>query len=223
MAPNVDRYGDRMPPGGPALGPVTRWLILLNVLIFMAELRFGDFLLEHFALWPVGRYHVAELHDVVGFQLWQPLTSAFLHASPMHLLLNMFALYMFGRDVERALGTRTYLGMYAAAVLSAALVQLMVVSFAADAEPYPTIGASGGVFGVLLAFGVLFPRRWVVMLIPPIPMRAWLFVILYAGIELANGVLGTAEGVAHFAHLGGMLGAYLVLRRWRRRLAYDEW
>ena len=91
-----------MPPGWLTLGLVTHWLILLSVLVFMAELRFGDLLLEHFAHWPVGRYHVAELHDAVGFQLWQPLTSAFLHGSSAHLLLNMFALYMFGRDVECA-------------------------------------------------------------------------------------------------------------------------
>jgi membrane associated rhomboid family serine protease len=99
--------------------------------------------------------------------------------------------------------------------LSAGLVQLAVVSFG-DGQPYPTLGASGGVFGVLLAFGKLFPRSIVTPLFPPIPMRAWVFVGLYALIELASGVFGTQQGVAHFAHLGGMLGAYVLLHRWQR-------
>jgi len=150
------------------------------------------------------------------------VTSAFLHANLVHLFLNMLALRIFGRDVEQALGARRYLELYFAAVLSAAVVQLVVVS-AAGGAPFPTVGASGGIFGILLAFGVLFPRRIVTLLFPPIPMPAWLFVTLYGGIELTSGVLGTAAGIAHFAHVGGMAGAYLVLRRWRRQAAYEAW
>ena len=82
---------------------------------------------------------------------------------------------------------------------------------------YPTVGASGAIFGILLAFGRLFPRRTIVLLIPPIPMPAIMFVILYALLELFSGVLGTDQGIAHFAHLGGVVGAYLTLRRWRMR------
>ncbi len=129
---------------------------------------------------------------------------------------------MFGRDVERTLGAKHYLLLYFAAVVSAALVQLAAVSVTKHAGIYPTIGASGGIFGVLLAYGVLYPRRIVMLLFPPIPMPAWLLVTLFGLLELANGVLGTEAGVAHFAHLGGMLGAYLELRYWRRRATLDQ-
>jgi membrane associated rhomboid family serine protease len=204
------------------LGPaMTRILILLNVGIYLLQGFADDALLAQFALWPVGHFEVADIHATVGFHVWQLVTSAFLHANVMHLGLNMLGLYMFGRDVERALGSRQYLLLYGAAVVFAALTQLLVVSWNSNSEPYPTIGASGGVFGVLLAFGLMFPRRIVVLLLPPIPMPAWLFVLGYALLELANGVFGTAAGVAHFAHLGGMFGAWLVMRIGRRTRASD--
>ena len=198
--------------------PATRWLILINVAVYLLQGIDEDTILAVFALWPLGHFNVPDLHAVAGFEVWQLATSAFLHGSPMHIFLNMLALYMFGRDVERVLGTARFLALYATAVLAAAVVQLAVVSTLAGPEPYPTIGASGGVFGILLAFGMLFPRRTIVLLIPPIPMPAWLFVLLYGIVELANGVFGTAAGVAHFAHLGGMLGAWLLLHHWRRRM-----
>jgi membrane associated rhomboid family serine protease len=188
-------------------------LILANVAVFLLQLQAPDALLVNYALWPLGAHLVPEFGRIVEFAPRQLVTSAFLHGSPPHLFLNMFALWMFGRDCERVLGARRYLVLYFAAVLSAALVQLAVSSRAGTA--YPTVGASGAVFGVLLTFATLFPERRIVLLFPPIPMPAWLFVTLYGIVELANGVFGTQAGVAHFAHLGGMLGAWLVLRHWR--------
>jgi membrane associated rhomboid family serine protease len=198
------------------MGPVTRTLILLNVAAFALQQLAGAAVAAHFALWPVGHYRLPGFAGTVGFEPWQLVTSAFLHVNATHILLNMFAVFMFGREVEHTLGARSYLVLYFSAVLSAALVQLVVVSSTVSAAPYPTVGASGGVFGILLAFAVLYPRRIVVLLFPPIPMPAWLFVAGYAFIELANGVFGTQAGVAHFAHLGGMLGGYVALRYWRR-------
>jgi membrane associated rhomboid family serine protease len=206
--------GERWTAARPRATPVTGRLIAINLVVFLVQGTREDALLTTFALWPPGRFYVPELHAVVGFQAWQLATYAFLHAGIGHLLLNMLALHIFGRDVETALGGRRYLALYAAAVLSAATVQLAVVATAAS-NPYPTLGASGGVFGVLLAFGVLYPHRIVTLLFPPIPMRAWFFVTLYATLELVQGVLGTAAGIAHFAHLGGMAGAWWMLRRWR--------
>ena len=184
-------------------------LIIANLAVFALQLLFPA-LLVPFALWPLG------VHEVDGitarFEPWQVVTYAFLHGGFAHLGLNMFALWMFGRDCERALGVRRYLVLYFAAVLSAAIVQLAVGAFARSA--YPTIGASGGVFGILLTYAVLYPDRRIMLLFPPIPMPAWLFVTIYGLIELSNGVFGTGAGVAHFAHLGGMLGAGIVLRHW---------
>ena len=196
---------------------ITRLLIVTNVAIFALQAVYNDALISVFALWPIGRYHVEDLHAVVGFEPWQLITYAFLHANLAHIGLNMWALFLFGRDVERTLGARHYILLYFAAVVSAAIVQLAAGTATRHAGIYPTIGASGGIFGVLLAFGVLYPRRTVMLLFPPIPMPAWLLVIVFGLIELASGVLGTEAGVAHFAHLGGMLGAYLELRYWRQR------
>lgn len=190
--------------------PVTGLLIAANVGVYLLQTQTGDALLVPFALWPLGRQLSPDLGVTVGFQAWQLLSYAFLHGGLQHLLLNMFALWMFGRDCEAALGARRYGVLYFAAVLSAGLVQLVVATASGGATP--TVGASGGVFGVLLAFGMLFPRRRVLLLIPPIPMPAWLFVTLYGVVELVSGVFGTWAGVAHFAHLGGMAGAWLVLR-----------
>jgi membrane associated rhomboid family serine protease len=195
----------------------TRLLIIINVAVFALETVSGSGLLANFALWPVGHFVVAQFDRPVGFKLWQLITCGFLHANFLHLAINMYALWMFGSDVERAVGPRHYLTLYFASLLSSSATQLLVVSMMTSAGVYPTVGASGAIFGILLAFGMLFPRRTIVLLIPPIPMPAIVFVILYALLELFSGVFGTDQGVAHFAHLGGMIGAYLTLRHWRTR------
>ncbi|HSD55368.1 MAG TPA: rhomboid family intramembrane serine protease [Burkholderiales bacterium] len=202
----------------PSIPPVTRALIIANVAVFGAQVLLGDRFITTFALWPLGSAAVLGPDSGAGFYVWQLVTYAFLHGSGLHLFFNMFALYMFGGEIERLFGPRRYLAYYFVAVIVAAVTQL-VVSGAAGANPYPTVGASGGVFGLLLAFGVLFPRRMIMLIFPPIPMPAWLFVTVYGVLELYLGVTGTSQGVAHFAHLGGMLGGWLMLRRWRRQAA----
>jgi membrane associated rhomboid family serine protease len=186
----------------------TRGLIIANLGMFVLQIAAPQPLLAWFALWP--------LNARAGFLPWQVVTYSFLHGSIAHLLFNMFALYMFGSDIERMVGERRYLSYYFVSVISAAAVQL-AVSAVSGLPSYPTIGASGGVFGLLLAFALFFPRRIIVLLIPPIPMPAWLFATLYGALELYLGVTGTQAGVAHFAHLGGMLGGYLMIRHWRGR------
>ncbi len=191
-----------------SIPPVTRALILLNVSIYVLERFAGDALLTLFALWPA---------DSPLFRPWQLLTYAFLHDpnSILHVLFNMFALYMFGRTLERFWGGRRFLMYFLICALAAGITQLVVTHFLHD-EGY-TVGASGGVFGVLLAFAWYFPRQKVIILPIPIPLSAWVVVGGYALLELFFGVTGRREGVAHFAHLGGMLGGVLCLLYWRAR------
>ena len=196
----------------PSPPPATQALIIANVVVFLLESVAGGTFVALFALWPLA----------YGFLPWQVVTYSFLHVGVLHLALNMFALYMFGSEIERVVGMRRYLTFYFLCVLSAAAAQLLVVA-ALAAPPYPTVGASGGVFGVLLAFAMYFPNRKILLLFPPIPLPAWLFVTLFAIVELYLGVTATRAGVAHFAHLGGMVGGYLVIRRWRGRPPFGRW
>jgi membrane associated rhomboid family serine protease len=188
---------------------VVGFLIVANIIGYGLQQLFPETMLINFALWPWGEFHDGDI--TVGFKPWQLVTSGFLHGNLPHIALNMFALYQFGSDVERVLGSKGFAWLYGASVLTGSVAQLIVVSMNTAGGIVPTLGASGGVFGVLLAFGMLFPRRRVMLLIPPIPMPAWVLVAGYGAIELLQGVLGTQQGVAHFAHLGGMLGAFIVL------------
>jgi membrane associated rhomboid family serine protease len=184
--------------------PVTQALLFANVAVFVLEMS-GAMPLGEFALWPPGSGLESR------FELWQLVTYAFLHANLAHIFFNMLGLYMFGAEVERLFGSRFYAAYYFGCVVSAALCHLAVTAWMGVA-PYPTVGASGGVYGLLLAFGVYFPHRRVLLLFPPIPLPARVFVIAFAALELAFGVTGTAAGVAHFAHLGGMLGGWLMIQ-----------
>ncbi len=187
------------------LPPVTQALILTNVILFFAPAMGMPLPLGEFALWPLGQ----------NFQPWQVLTYGFLHGSLSHLAFNMFGLYMFGSDIERVWGSKRFLNYYLICVLSAAAAQLLVSGLTGSMTP--TVGASGGLFGLLIAFAMVYPNRMIMPLIPPIPMRAPIFVALYGGLELFLGVTGTQAGVAHFAHLGGLAGGYLFIKFWRRR------
>ena len=187
----------------PALPPITQALLLINVALFAADMLLGRLLTELFALWPLGSGR---------FMPWQVVSYGFLHGSFGHLFFNMLGLWMFGAELERIWGGKRYLQFYMASVLTAALTQLLVGLFTGGA---PTVGASGGLFGLLLAFGMMFPNRTIMPLFPPIPMKAKTFVMVFGGLELLFGVTGTASGVAHFAHLGGMLGGFLMIRYWR--------
>jgi membrane associated rhomboid family serine protease len=138
----------------------------------------------------------------------------------MHLFFNMLGLWMFGAELERIWGGKRYLQFYAASLLAAAGMQLVVNMLLGS--PYPTVGASGALFGMLLAFGMMFPNRTIMPLFPPIPMKAKTFVMVFGGLELLLGVTGTASGVAHFAHLGGMLGGWLMIRYWRGQAPFGR-
>jgi membrane associated rhomboid family serine protease len=205
-----------------ALPPVIRLLLIANFLVFLLQVAVGDMVVVNFALWPLGEPRLANVDGQlvqVGFQFWQVLSYGFLHGSMIHLLFNMFVLYMFGGELERFWGSRPFALYFIVCVIGAGLVQLGVATAAAKGgEFYPTVGASGGVFGLLLGFAMMFPRRQVMLLFPPIPMPAWLLVTLIGAFELVLGVSGTRSGIAHFAHLGGMAFGFLMIQYWRGRL-----
>jgi membrane associated rhomboid family serine protease len=196
-----------------SLPPVTRVVILANIVVFLLQQVAPTWLQELFALWPLGDPR---------FQPWQLITYGFLHGGQLaphfditHIFFNMFALFMFGRLLEHFWGSRRFAIYYLVCVLSAGATELAVEN--ATDTGGPVIGASGGVFGLLLAFAWYFPREKLLLLFPPIPMPAWLFVTAYGALELVLGVTGAQAGVAHFAHLGGMLGGALSILYWRMK------
>lgn len=184
-------------------------LLVANGLIFAAQQLMFNVLLYNFALWPLDSPQPA------GFRPWQLLTYGFLHGDLGHIFFNMFGLWMFGRDLERIMGPQRFLTYFLTCVIGAGIVQLVVAGLQGDV--YPTLGASGGVFGILLAYAMAFPNRTVMLLIPPIPMKAKYFVIGFGILELYLGVSGRSPGIANFAHLGGMVFGYALLQYWRRQ------
>jgi membrane associated rhomboid family serine protease len=194
----------------PPLPPVTRTLMLLCVGIFCAQLLLPPVFEGLFALWPLqsGR-----------FMPWQVVSYAFLHGSVTHLFFNMLALWMFGAEIERLWGGKRYWQFLLASALAAAAVQIVFTLLIGSRVP--TLGASGATFGLLLAFGMMFPNRMIMPLFPPIPMKAKVFVAVFGALELVFGVTG-GSGIAHFAHLGGMLGGFLMIRYWRGQAPFGR-
>lgn len=157
------------------------------------------YLFEYGALWPLGSGR---------FEPWQLVSYMFLHAGFAHIFFNLLALWMFGQAIENYWGTRRFSVYYFLTGIGAGLSQLLIGAGA------PTVGASGAVYGILLAFGMMFPERPIMLLFPPIPIKAKYFVLIFGGIELFSGVTGTSAGIAHFAHLGGMLVGYILIKAW---------
>ncbi|HET8940506.1 MAG TPA: rhomboid family intramembrane serine protease [Rudaea sp.] len=201
------------------LPPVTAMLLIANVAIFLLQQVAGDTLIWHFALWPLGPHQLLRLGDgsvvSAGFEVWQLITYGFLHGGLAHIAFNMFALWMFGAPVENVLGTRKYAFYYVSCVLGAAVAQLATLHFFQSENFYPTLGASGGVFGLLLAFAVLYPHAKVFLFFIPAPIPARIAVVGYMAIELYLGITGTQAGVAHFAHLGGAVVGFALIQYWR--------
>jgi membrane associated rhomboid family serine protease len=178
--------------------PVSFGIILVCVIAYLT-----GFQPLALALWPLESGY---------FSPWQLLSYAFLHGSFNHLFFNMFAVWMFGTPLEQAWGRQRFLVYYGACVVGAAVVQLLVQLF--EGGIYPTIGASGGVFGLLLAYGAMWPENRIFLLFFPVPVKAKWFVLIYGGIELLLGFSRAMPGIAHFAHLGGMIFGAVLLYRW---------
>lgn len=199
---------------------VTKNLVAINILMFIATLVNENFMVANFAMfYPASPF----------FKPWQILTHMFMHGGFWHIFFNMYSLLMFGSILERSLGTKKYLIFYFVTGLGAAALhtgvewmqaRVFIANAAVDAYQQllvtPTLGASGAIYGVLIGFAMLYPQARLTLIFPPIPMTAKWLVIIFAAIELFSGINGIQDGVAHFAHLGGMLFGWLLIRWWRK-------
>jgi membrane associated rhomboid family serine protease len=182
--------------------PAVKHLLIINVLFFVALSTpvVSDYLFTYGALWPI---------DSGRFGVWQLVTYMFLHVGFGHIFFNLFALWMFGQAIENFWGTNRFVIYYFLTGIGAALLHMLIGGGGA-----PTLGASGAVYGILLAFGMMFPERPIMLLIPPIPIKAKYFVAIFGAIELISGLTRANSGIAHFAHLGGMLVGFILIKYW---------
>lgn len=204
-----------------------RHIIIINILVMIMTSLNGDFMYEHFALfYPTSPF----------FHWWQPVTHMFMHGGFWHLFFNMYTLYIFGSVLERIWGTKKFLVFYFVTGLGAAAIHTGVEwmqmrhwlgeaaqgSMAAQTSIHmlkmtPTVGASGAIYGVLMGYAMLYPDSVLTLIFPPISMKAKWFVLVFAAIELLTGVTGTGGGIAHFAHLGGLIFGFLLIWYWKKR------
>lgn len=207
--------------------PVTRNLLIINVIMFIATLINEKFMVGTFAMfYPTSFF----------FRPWQILTHMFMHGNTWHIFFNMWSLWMFGTVLEQAIGSKKFGVFYFLCGLGAVGMHILVQYFqvqpllaAGDMEGYyklintPSLGASGAVYGILIGFALLYPDSILTLIFPPISLKAKWMILIFAGIELATGIFVTADGIAHFAHLGGMLVGLLLMLWWRRtRRLYDR-
>lgn len=207
MAYYDNNYGQRRFLGNaPA---ATRNIIIINIVVFAAtwlgeRLLNSDVMGRIFALYPIQSHY---------FHWWQFITYMYMHGGFWHILFNMYTLYIFGCVVENIIGTKKFITFYTICGVGAAALHLLVQSLTNDFAP--TVGASGSIYGVLIAFAILFPESRLTLLFPPVTLSAKWMVIIFAVIELTTGITGAAANVAHFAHLGGMLIGWLLIRYWK--------
>lgn len=188
---------------GQGSSPFSGTPVSIGIIVLCAVVFLTGFQPLGFMLWPL---------ESGVFAPWQLLSYGFLHGSFNHLFFNMFAVWMFGTPLERSWGSKRFVGYYAACVIGAGIVQLLVQLI--EGGIYPTIGASGGVFGLLLAYGVMWPENRIFLIFLPVPIKAKWFVLIYGGIELVLGFSRAMPGIAHFAHLGGMFFGAALLFKW---------
>lgn len=200
---------------------VTRNLLYVNIIMFIASAINPVFMEKTFAM----AFPLAQ-----DFRWWQPLTHMFMHGGFWHIFFNMYSLVMFGSVVERALGTKKYLIFYFVTGFGAVLlhfgVQWLQILGTLAANPgyeqeiynhLPQVmGASGAIYGILVGFAMLYPEARLTLIFPPITLDAKWWVGIFVGIELFTGVVGTRMGIAHFAHLGGALFGFLLIRFWKK-------
>lgn len=196
------------------LPPAVKNLLIINIIVFFGTELIGDPMYQLFALFPIGSPF---------FRWWQFVTHMFMHGNFMHIFFNMWSLFVFGPLLERLWGSKKFLIFYFVCGLGAALCHELVL-LSQPLSNIPTVGASGAIYGLLLGFGMLYPNYVLTLVFPPVSLKAKWFVIIFAAIELLTGILGTRDGVAHFAHLGGMLFGLILILIWKKKgQMYTEW
>ena len=199
--------------------PVVKNLLIINTIMLLATMVTANFLYEELALfYPASPF----------FKPYQYITHIFMHGSFVHLFFNMYALWVFGCALEYVWGSKRFFLFFMATGIGAAVFHTFVLwltaaSLPAYAQAYfdllrtPTVGASGAIYGVLLGYGMLFPNNVLQMLFPPIAIKAKWFVVIFGALELILGLADRGGNIAHFAHLGGMIFAYIFIRLWKRK------
>lgn len=195
----------------PRISEVVKHLLIINVLVYFGSMFLLSSPVATLAMhWPESPY----------FKPFQLVSHMFMHASPMHLFFNMFGLYMFGSSLEYFWGPKRFLSYYLICGFGALGIHLLYMYFM---QSYiPVVGASGAIYGLLLGFGLQFPNMRIMLLIPPIPMKAKYFVLIFAAIELYLGFSGRQTNVAHFAHLGGALTGILIILYWKASGSFNK-
>jgi len=200
------------------LTPVVKVLLWAIGIVYLLQQLQPDMAALYFGLWPLGDFNSAE-GIVSPFQPWQLVTYAFLHGNFWHLFFNALMLLQFGPRLEQSLGRKRFIQFLLVCTVGAAACQLALMSWM-HANGYRigvTVGASGYIYGILLGWAMMWPRDRLMMILPPIEMSVRTMVLVFGGLELFLGVTGTSQGVAHFAHLGGMAFGWLLIRYWQRR------
>lgn len=192
---------------------MTVHLIIINVLIYIATKFNGQYMYENFSLF---------YPTTPWFKVWQPLSYMFMHGGFWHIFFNMYSLFIFGKAVEQIIGRQRFTILYFAAGLAAAAAQLGVQALDPALQGVPTVGASGCVYGIIIAFAMIFPEARLTLIFPPVTLSAKWMAIVFIGIELFTGITGTQAGVAHFAHLGGALIGWLLIWWWYKRPKKDN-
>ena len=218
---------------------VTKNLLIINVLVFLAGYALQGYGVDLDSMFGLHYFMASD------FRVYQLFTYLFLHGGFTHLFFNMFAVWMFGRILEHVWGPKRFLFYYLVCGVGAGLCQELVqfVDYTMELAPYArvdvgggfiismgeylnmmnTVGASGAVYGILLAFGMLFPNEQMFIFPLPMPIKAKYFVIGYAAIELLQGLANRGGQIAHFAHLGGMLFGFLLIMYWRNKKRNEQY
>ena len=193
----------------------TRNLFLVNALMFIATCINQNYMVATFAMFfPTSPF----------FHWWQPVTHMFMHGGFWHIFLNMWCLLMFGSALERSIGSRKFVLFYFVAGLGAVAVHTLVQYLQGPILNVPTLGASGAIYGIQIGYAMLYPNDIWTLVFPPVSLKAKWFVLIFIAIELFTGITGTADGVAHFAHLGGALFGFLLMLYWKKTgKIYRSW